>query len=484
MHGPPVGNDSVRWRDLGFGAAWLVSVLATCAAVPMVVVLGFGAGGKLACTCGIAAAATAGAAVALGRRRLHAQLLEPIVDLSRAMESLRVSGQAQRLAERGAALLQPLLRRFNQAVVAVERREGTTKANLLAVEVAFDRLHAVLQSLRESVVVVDPQGRVVLINRSARALLGAATRIEGAELLGLLEGELRTAVENGIRRMDGDGIAEVRTGDLPHADCILDVAIVQVQSNRPGEDFGKVVVLADVTRNHEVNRLKDGLLSSISHELRTPLTNMCSSSEILVGLTAADETEWREFATMLHAESHRLKSMVDDVMEYSQLATSGFEFRREPTDVAALVRGAAQAMHGRAAAKRLEVVVEAGAAAKAEVDPARLTEALCRVLDNAIKFTPEGGRIRVEATVHDEVVDIAVADSGVGIPPADRERVFEHFTQVGDVMTDKPQGAGLGLSITHHIVAALGGTIWCEDSPLGGAQIRILLPLLTADSTA
>src|SRR5262249_35596589 len=192
MHGPPVGNDSVRWRDLGFGAAWLVSVLATCATVPMVVVLGFGASGKLACTCGIAAAATVGAAVALGRRRggRHARLLERIVDLSRAMESLRVSGQAQRLAERGAALLQPLLRRFNQAVVAVEQREGTTKANLMAVEVAFDRLHAVLQSLRESVVVVDPQGRIVLINRSARALLGAATRIEAAAPLGLLHADL------------------------------------------------------------------------------------------------------------------------------------------------------------------------------------------------------------------------------------------------------------------------------------------------------
>jgi signal transduction histidine kinase len=314
----------------------------------------------------------------------------------------------------------------------------------------------------------------------ARQMLGANTRTEGSELLPLFGGDLQQALREGMARMEASGLSEVRAADIAHEGRIYDLTIVQVQSHRPDQDYGKVIVLADVTRNHEINRLKDELLSSISHELRTPLTNMCSSSEILTSLTAADEEAWREFATMLHGESHRLKALVDDVMEYSQLETQKVQWQLADATPSNIVANAVAVLRAKAEEKDIAVEVATEATGTVSVDPGRLTEVLCRLLDNAIKFTPEHGRVRVATTAQDGMVEFAISDSGVGIAEADRQRIFERFTQIGDVMTGKPAGTGLGLSIAQRIIDAFGGQIWCEDSPLGGAQIRFVLPQTVA----
>lgn len=477
MQGPAPPRNPVNLRDLGFGKLALTGAALSVGILPAALGLYFDvtplsaigiAGG------GLAAASTA---IFLGARHLRRALVEPIDEIVRAMDLLRTSGQAPQISENGAPLLQPMMRRFNLAGMALEQRGRQSLANLMSVEAAFDRVHAVLQSLREGVVVVDPQGRIVLANRNARRLLRFGDgRVEAEPLLDKLDGELHASIAAGLQRVDGQKVGELHTNDVAHGDRMFDLSIVQVKSNRPDQDFGKVVVIADVTRNHELNRLKDDLLSSISHELRTPLTNMCSSSEILTTLTPADEAEWREFATMLNSESRRLKTLVDDVMEYSMLETRRTTWNIERTDLSQLVQTALDVVHGNADKKQQQVECQAELPAFAMIDPQRINEVLCRLLDNAIKFTPTGGKVRVEVHSHDGLVEVAIADSGPGVPVADRQRVFERFSQIGDVITDKPQGTGLGLSITQRIVDAMGGTIWCEDSPLGGARFRFVVP--------
>src|SRR5439155_27035554 len=119
---------------------------------------------------------------------------------------------------------------FNLAVLAVEQRSRVSQANLMSVEAAFDRVHAVLQSLRESVVVIDTGGRVVLANRSARTLLrGADGQLEGRDLAELLCGDLRSAFIDGVARLERSAVDEIHTADLPHQGRILDLTMVQVQ---------------------------------------------------------------------------------------------------------------------------------------------------------------------------------------------------------------------------------------------------------------
>jgi len=485
MHGPVATTEEqdgpLDFRDLGVSRSLLAGAAVTLASASAAAALLLGSPAEAAIG---AAAASLAIAFAVGRlltQRMREPLRAPVAALLRTMDALRLGGAASELPEHGAPLLQPLLRRFHLAQSAMEQRSQKTVANLMHAEAAFDRVHAVLQSLREGVVVVDTKERIVLMNRNARRVLGLGERRAEAEpLFSLCTGALATALREGLTRIDSQRTAEVRIGDIAHEGRVYDLSVVQVQSNRPDQDYGKVVVLADVTQSHEVNRLKDELLSSISHELRTPLTNMICSSEILTTLTPSDESEWREFATMLATESKRLKSLVDDIMEYGLLETGRVEWNAEPHSLAELARTAVGVLSPAAQQKRQSIECAIGNDAVATVDVRRMREALCRILDNAVKFSPDGGTIRVALTSHAGTAEIAIEDDGPGIPADDRERVFERFQQLGDVMTEKPQGTGLGLAIVRRILEAAHGKVRCEASATGGARFVVSLPIATA----
>ena len=445
-----------------------------CGALPAGLSLLLGATAPTALIVGLGGAAAVFSWNMLIAHRARSSIAQPVEQVMLAAEQLRSTGQAPHIEEVGAPLLRPMLRRVNMASSTLAERVEQSQANLVSVEAAFDRVHAVLQSLREGVAVVDPSGQIVLANRSAERLLGSTERLEGQYLAKRVDGDLGQTLLNGLAFIDR-GNPEFRAVDLGHGSNILDLTIVQVKANRPQQDYGKVIVLIDVTRNHEINRLRDELLSSISHELRTPLTNMCSSSEILASLTPDDEADWREFTNMLNSESHRLKSLVDDVMEYSSLEVrQGWQI--EPANVMDAAQTAVEVLRQQAADKQISVQVTGETQVVAEFDTQKLQEVLCRVLDNAVKFTPEQGQVAVSIGTDGDQVVIYIDDSGLGIPEGERENVFERFRQLGDVMTDKPSGTGLGMSIALRIMEAMSGKIWCEDSPLGGARFCIALP--------
>jgi len=465
--------------DLGFGIGSIVMALLLGAFVPATAALLFDVPLEAAGLVAGAGAVTTAMFGWLAFCRLGEVVVEPLQQMSQAMDTLKATGKARRIEESGAAVLNAMLHRFNDACAGIEERQQMSQANLMSVEVAFDRVHSVLQSLREGVIVVDLDGRVVLANRAARRVI-RSDGIEGRYLGELVTGELQAAVRDSMTRIGATGAEEIKSTDISQHGRIYDLTVVQVQSTRPDRDFGRVVVLVDVTKNHEINKLKDDLLSSISHELRTPLTNMCSSSEILTHLDPTVEHEWREFAQILNVESHRLKTLVDDVMQYSQIETGRLPWNLERVEVAAQARQATDLHRGNAEKKDLTVLLTATGNTEVEADPQRLTEVICRVLDNAIKFTPEHGKVLLTVTANDDLVEVTIADSGPGIRPDDRTRVFERFGQIGNIMTDKPRGAGLGLAISQRIIDAMGGSMWCEDSPLGGAQFRFVLPQIGA----
>jgi signal transduction histidine kinase len=471
-------------RDLGFGLGPLTLTALGGALPPLAAVALAGASGPSLLAAAVAGCATALAVMFLGIRSVRRSFAAPIDSIGRALEHVRTHGSVPpNLPEHGAPLIRPVLHRLNQAFATITQREQQSQANLMSVETAFDRLYAVLQSLREGVVVIDHGGRVVLANRSARALLNAdAGNREGQLLADLLPDNVREAVRRGIAATDDRRGEEFRATDVGHGDRIFDVSVAGLQSPRPDHDFGKIVVFVDVTRNHEVARLKDGLLSSISHELRTPLTNMCSASEILASMDLRDEQEWREFARTLHGESNRLKEMVDAVVLYGQIETGTVAWQRSAVDLGALAEEIVAAMHPDAAQRGIALSIEAqaGTGLVAEVDREHMAAVMRRLLANALQFTPAGGRVQATVSADDGMVQVAIADSGKGIPHEQRQVVFERLHQLGDVLTEKPPGLGLSLAISQRAVDAMGGAIWCEDSPFGGAQFRFVVPQQSA----
>jgi signal transduction histidine kinase len=422
----------------------------------------------------------AGVVAALWLRRVvKRDYVDPLRLSLQGLDALRRGDAGRRLPEEGAPIARALARSLNLASAQIDERFRRSQANLMSVEIAFDRIHSVLQSLKEGVIVIDVLGEVVLANRVARRLLKDDGRpLEGRKLLSLTSGVIGEQIAIGLARIEAGNRSRVQLMGLQDGERMYDVYVVPVESNRPDQDFGTVIVVADVTANHEIARLKDEFLSSVSHELRTPLTNICAFAEILGQIGPDHEADWREFVGIMTQESQRLRGLVDDLLSYTRLETGQVEWDLQPVDVGEVAAAASDLFRG-AAARRgigLQTVIDAQACLLALGEREALNQVMARLIDNAIKFTPAGGTIRVTVGALPVGIEVAVEDSGRGVPVQHRETVFDKFSQIGDPLTGKPAGAGLGLPICRRIIDRMGGAIWCEESVLGGAQFRFLLP--------
>jgi two-component system phosphate regulon sensor histidine kinase PhoR len=364
-------------------------------------------------------------------------------------------------------------------------------AMAMAREMALDRMRTVLDVLREGVMVVDRDGRIVLANPAARrAMSPAAQDCAGRPLWEVLSSPLAERAREAWEALrnappDSGEPARVMYSGIPFRDVVYDLTAIEATSGRTGNDFGVVFSLIDSTRQYELQRLKDRFLSSVSHELRTPLTNICAYAELIAGLPAGGSAELPEFVRVIHEEGLQLSALVESMLDYLQLESGEARFASEVLDAEAVVRKATAAFADRATKRGLSLSVSIDAdAPKLFGDKKRVDQVLENLIDNAIKFTPPGGSVRVSLRTHGDGWELRVEDSGPGVPEASRETVFEKFHQLQDHLTEKPTGAGLGLATNRAIVAGMGGMIWCEDSPLGGAAFVVVLPGMGQPSLA
>ena len=365
--------------------------------------------------------------------------------------------------------------------------ERDAVARRISLELSCDRSEAVLESLREGVIVVDGAGEVVMANPAARRALARPLqdpigRLLWEELDGNMARHAReawqTLHEEVTDTADVAAVPQIRYPTIACRELFFDLTAVRVMSQGTGQDFGTVFLLVDSTRNHELQQLKDRFLSSVSHELRTPLTNICAYSEILGTLLPGDSVEWPEFVRVINEESVQLSRLVDGMFDFLQLESGEATFRFEELDGGAVLQAIVRPFVEPTGARGIAFeVTERPCSQLVEADRSRL-EQICRhLVDNAIKFTPEGGSVQVAFGEVDGGFELRVEDSGPGVPVDDRASVFDKFTQLRDHMTDKPAGAGVGLATCRAIVGRFGGLIWCEDSHLGGAAFVVRLPL-------
>jgi Na+/proline symporter/signal transduction histidine kinase len=231
-------------------------------------------------------------------------------------------------------------------------------------------------------------------------------------------------------------------------------------------------------RLRELDRLKDDFVSTVTHELRTPLTSIRSFSEILYDNPELEEDERRQFLQVVINESERLSRLINQVLDLSKLESGAARWRLEPIDlpqvVVEAVAATEQLVRDNDIALHLDV---AGTVPPVLADRDGVMQVLLNLLSNATKFCDRrAGRIDVRLAVSEQSVRIDVLDNGAGVGPEDRESIFEKFRQVGDTLTDRPTGTGLGLPISREIITRLGGRLWVEDAPGGGARFSFTLP--------
>lgn len=235
----------------------------------------------------------------------------------------------------------------------------------------------------------------------------------------------------------------------------------------------------------ELDRLKDDFLSTVTHELRTPLTSIRALSEILHDDPGLEAEQRQEFLAVIIKESERLTRLINQVLDMAKIEAGALDWRVEDIDPAALLTQAVAATEALFLERDIALSVDIpGNLPPVRGDEDRVIQVVMNLLSNAAKFTPSGGRTRLEARPDGGMLRITVTDSGPGVAPKDRSIVFERFRQAGDMLTGKPSGTGLGLAIARRIVGHLGGRIGVEDAPAGldaesgkGAAFWFTLPL-------
>lgn len=228
----------------------------------------------------------------------------------------------------------------------------------------------------------------------------------------------------------------------------------------------------------QLNEMKGNFVANVSHELRTPLTSIKAYTETLVHNRHAMPDEVREeFLAVIHQESEKLTTIIDNILDLSRLDGGAGRARREECDLAEIVRQQAEAARTRAAAKEIELRVDVPAGeVRLAVAPAQIAQVVDQLLDNACKFTPAGGAVRL--ALHDGIaaVELQVEDSGIGVPPDKMDYIFDRFYQVDGSSTREHGGQGVGLAICRDIVEWHEGRIWVENRRPCGCRFRVVLP--------
>jgi two-component system phosphate regulon sensor histidine kinase PhoR len=354
-------------------------------------------------------------------------------------------------------------RALDESVQEVGRRLG---------EQARDhaRMEAILAGMVEGVIVVDPQGRLQLVNAAARQMLKLEEAWIGrpyvetirlpaiAELVaGVLFGRTPSALQLSPPR---DPSRTIMATAAPAAGAVA---------------HGVILVLHDITELRRADQIRRDFVANVSHELRTPLTAIRGYVEALSDDDVNAE-ERQRFLGIIARHSQRMERLVKDLLRLARL-DAGQETldliacdTRHLTDTLVADLTPAAAERG----QRIEVAITPGAET-IRADPAKLHDALRNLVANAITYAPEQSTIRIEAATEGRRVAIAISDEGPGIPEEDLSRVFERFYRVDKSRARDPGGTGLGLAIVKHLVELHGGTVRAENGPHGGARFTITI---------
>ncbi|MCS7271441.1 MAG: cell wall metabolism sensor histidine kinase WalK [Gemmataceae bacterium] len=339
-----------------------------------------------------------------------------------------------------------------------------------------EQLRAILSGMVEGVIAIDEQRRIVFANDRAGELLGFNVKAVVHQALDemLLQPGLLEIIHKGLSA-NGPYRQELEWKGPPPRNLGVYV------SRFPGHGMpGAVIVLHDTTELRQAERLRQDFVANVSHELKTPLAVIKSSVETLVD-GAAEEPESRQlFLQQIVREADRLEELIKDLLTLARI--EGGHLRLEPQAIP-LDRAISECLerhHPRAENKTLTLVEKPPKDGPADVavwaDADALQQILDNLVDNAIKYTPNGGRITVRWSVAEDTVSFEVEDTGVGIPAADLPRVFERFYRVDKARSRAVGGTGLGLAIVKHLVQAMKGQVRVSSSVGKGTTFRVTLP--------
>ena len=406
---------------------------------------------------------------------LAQHFVKPLTAMTAVAESMASGNYDQRLTTSRNDEIGTLAKALNRMAESCREQMETIKTDR-------NKLAVILSGMTEGVVAVNEDGRVMHLNEAAERLLSAPraeslgrpiweiTRVR--EVSEMLSAALRdkTEIQRNLQVTSREKIRfiEMRASPLYGGQGTL---------------VGAVAVLRDVTELHRLETVRREFVANASHELKTPITAIRGLVETLIDDKELDYSRRERFLCKIKEQSLRLSSIVTDLLTLSRLESESNEMRRVAVDLREVILATAKTFAAMAEDRGIAMETQVP---NASVEVLGDEEALCQVvsnlLDNAIKYTPEGGRVWVRLYLQGADAVIEVQDTGVGIEPKDRERIFERFYRVDKARSRELGGTGLGLSIVKHIAISHGGRVTVDSTPGMGSTFRVFLPLAPAST--
>ncbi|MCK6511488.1 cell wall metabolism sensor histidine kinase WalK [Myxococcota bacterium] len=418
--------------------------------------------------------------ISMGTSHIVSRTLRPIVANARAIARGQGESEEKIADEEGVDI--PLHQSFNPM-----SKTGGLAGSLryVAQELALtvetlaserDRFAAVLESMNAAVVAVNRECRISWVNRAAYTLLGLKQSPVGKALFEVIPSvELQELVEQAHAGVSCD--AEF---DLPEPQALR----VQARATPLAATGGSVVLLHDITELRRLETIRRDFVANVSHELRTPLSIIRANAETLLDGALEEPEIAREFVGALLNHAERLSLLVNDLLELSRIEANRYPLRSQALSLAPLIRRSIESIQSAAEKKRLMLREELAEGLEAQADKQALEQILLNLIDNAVKYTPTGGKIILRTYAKEEDAMIEVEDDGPGIDAEHRHRIFERFYRIDPGRSRQQGGTGLGLAIVRNLVEVLGGRVGVRPASPHGSIFWVRLPAvaLQADS--
>ena len=368
---------------------------------------------------------------------------------------------------------------FNGSIGDLSRKINELARNLSELSIneqmQADQLKTVIDNTESGLVLIDEKGYIHLVNRKFLSMFGGQQR----DYVGYLYYDVmhQTEIHRTVQEtfLYEENVKKSITLEKDKRQIYIEVVGAPIFTDRKLLK-GAVLAFYDITDFKNVEVMRKDFVANVSHELKTPITSITGFAETLLDENLSKPDINRQFTEIIYNESKRLKVLIDDLLTLSKLEKEGFTLSYSDTYLLQIVNEVLPAFKQKIAEKDIVVETSIADSMHLKADREKLKQILINLLANAINYTPEQGKIKIQAIENETDVHVMISDTGIGIPPDVTHRIFERFFRVDKARSRDTGGTGLGLAIVKHITELHGGKVFVESKLNKGSTFTVMLP--------